>query len=235
MCDQMAAKVHHNALYDESWKKLRATCGERAIEMADLFLRLVRPSIDGRTPEFYNVNAHLGETINEAVVVAGSVERGGAGLDEVLSSWSAQEHERKDLHMLLRANQLDLTKRQLDLNAAYGFAALIFLSDSLEELILTDNPLGDDGVTAIAMALAAKPRSRLHTLTLNLTNAGEHSVHALETVIETASNLSKLDLRQNFRGSDQQRALQGRPSIKDALEHAKRRRLPNAAKLLLVQ
>ena len=71
MCDQMAAKVHHNALYDESWKKLRATCGERAIEMADLFLRLVRPSIDGRTPEFYNVNAHLGETINEAVVVAG--------------------------------------------------------------------------------------------------------------------------------------------------------------------
>ena len=51
MCDQMAAKVHHNALYDESWKKLRATCGERAIEMADLFLRLVRPSIDGRTPE----------------------------------------------------------------------------------------------------------------------------------------------------------------------------------------
>ena len=81
------------------------------------------------------------------------------------------------------------------------------------------------------MALAAKPRSRLHTLTLNLTNAGEHSVHALETVIETASNLSKLDLRQNFRGSDPMRMA----SIKDALEHAKRRRLPNAAKLLLVQ
>ena len=83
MCDQMAAKAPQRPVrvVEEASRHVR----RRAIEMADLFKRLVAPPSTAALD--YNVNAHLGETTEGVVVPAWRV---GAGLDEVLSSWSAR-------------------------------------------------------------------------------------------------------------------------------------------------
>ena len=150
-----------------------------------------------RPPEYYNVNANLVDGATWILGVADAVDGWGEGLKEILDSYCALNQVRCSLHELLLLESLDLTRRRLELNAAYGLAALVYLSPTLNELIVTDNHFGDLGVAAIFSALGANSRSRLSGLYLARTGAGEQSRRALHTMLESTTRLKKLDLRGN--------------------------------------
>ena len=78
-----------------------------------------------------------------------------------------------------------------------GIAALVYLSPTLTEVIVSSNNFGDAGVAAIATAVGANPNSRLQSLFLNNTHAGERASRALLQMVQSNRSLTKLSLRQN--------------------------------------
>ena len=102
------------------------------------------------------------------------------------------------LGQLLLSESLDLTNRRMELVAAYGIAALLYLSPTLMEVIVSSNNFGDAGVAAIATALGANGNSRLQGLYLKNTHAGERAGRALMQMVESNVSLTKLDLRGNM-------------------------------------
>jgi len=197
MCDQLVVSSKHHAAVAPEWARLRSVSEVNAIDVADRFLRSMRPAISGRAPEFYNVNSNLLVAIDEAVGAADAVDWWSEGVDELLDTWSAMEREQKSVPMLLAAQSLDISRRNLELTAAYGVAATICMSDRLTDLILQDNPLTDAGVAAIGTALAAKPLPVLSALTLGNTGAGERAARVFAGLIESQPSLTKLNLTRN--------------------------------------
>ena len=225
MCDQLIVSSKLSAKVSPSWAALRGAMGDAAIDAAERFLHVLRPKIADRQADFYNVNSNLGLAIDEAVTVADAVDGWSDGLVELLSNWSAMDREQKSFGMLLATPSLDLTRRDLDLTAAYGLAATVYLSDNLRELILMDNPLTDAGAAAIGTALAAKPSSPLASLHLNGTGAGERTARVLAGLIQSNRTLTELRLQRNPNLDSDAKAL---------LQEACRARAPDAPPMKLL-
>ena len=131
--------------------------------------------------------------------VAEAVEGWGEGLQQVLDEFCALNKARYTISDLLSVDSLDLSRRKLETEAAYGIAALVYLSPSIREIILNDNRLGDSGVAAIATALTAKgSSSRLKDLVLTKTGAGLRAGKALlDLVMSPEATLNRLVLTSN--------------------------------------
>lgn len=179
------------------WELLRETRGEHAIESAERLLSSIKATIEAKPPVYYNVNSHLVDGAAWVLGVADAVEGWGSGLSQVLDEYCAMNRETVRLGSLLLLESLDLTNRRMDLTAAYGIAALVYLSPTLTEVIVSSNNFGDAGVAAIATAAGANPNSRLQSLFLNNTHAGERASRALLQMVQTNRSLTKLSLRQN--------------------------------------
>jgi len=197
MCEQLIVSSKQTAATSDEWGMLREVMGDVAIDAADRFLRSMQLAITAEKADHYNDNSKLLVAIDEAVGVANAVDGWSEGMVSVLGNWSGQEKERKTAYMLLNTPTLELPHRGLDVSAAFGLAATLYLSDTLTEINVGDNPLTDAGVAAIGMALSAKPLPVLRELTLSNTGAGERAALVMTALIETHPTLRKLNLRQN--------------------------------------
>ena len=202
MCDEVRVSTRQYATTAGDWGLLRDALGGQAVAAAERLLNGVKSSIERRPPEFYNVNSHLVDTATALAGTAEALEKWGDGLQQVLHEWSASYGVQKDLGQLLLASHLDFAYRGhggggLDGEAAYGLAALVFLSTSLEELSVLQQHLGDAGVAAIAAALAANPTSRLKKLHLAQTGAGERAGKAILAMLSSNTSLTQLHLNGN--------------------------------------
>lgn len=197
MCEHVSIHAHQVATMAPSWQALRETRGEAAVASAERLLQSVRQTIEMKEPAHYNVNAHLVDGATWVLGVADAVEGWGDGLAEVLDNYCAFNREQVRLGKLLLLESLDLTDRKLELNAAHGLAALLYLSPTLTELIVPKNTFGDAGVAAIATALGANDHSRLQGLYLQSTHAGERAGRALLQMLEHNTSLTKLHLHGN--------------------------------------
>ena len=99
--------------------------------------------------------------------------------------------------ILQRTPQLHLPKRSLELTAAYGLAAVVFLSPALVELNITRNHVGDAGVAAIVTAVWANSATRLQALLIDHTGSGVRTGKALAEMLATNTSLTHLDVRGN--------------------------------------
>jgi hypothetical protein len=197
MCEHVSIHAHQVATMAPSWQMLREARGEAAVGAAERLLQSVRRTIEMKEPAYYNVNANLVDGATWVLGVADAVEGWGDGLAEVLDNYCALNREQARLGQLLLLESLDLTNRKLELNAAHGLAALLYLSPTLTELIVPSNYFGDAGVAAIATALGANAQSRLQGLFLKGTHAGERAGRALMQMAEHNTSLTKIDLRGN--------------------------------------
>jgi hypothetical protein len=203
MCDQILIKTRQTATVSESWAPLREAVGESAVEAAEQLLQTVRSSVASKPPEHYNVNANLVDGTTWVLGVADTLDMWGVGLQEVLdhvrAMYGGHRHGKPmQLAELLQQESIDLSNRDLSLTAAYGLAALVYLSPSLTELIASSNALGDAGVAAIATALEANPASALSSLHFAHCGAGERAGKALISMLEANLSLQRLDLRTNY-------------------------------------
>ena len=128
------------------WELLRETRGEHAIESAERLLSSIKATIEAKPPVYYNVNSHLVDGAAWVLGVADAVEGWGSGLSQVLDEYCAMNRETVRLGSLLLLESLDLTNRRMDLTAAYGIAALVYLSPTLTEVIVSSNNFGDAGL-----------------------------------------------------------------------------------------
>ena len=201
MADNIAITSTMVAQTSPGWAPLRQAMGDdAAVEAASGLLRgWLRQRVDSEPPEFYNVNANLVDGAAMVLGVAEAVEGWGDGLQLVLDEFCALNKARYTLADLLALDSLDLSRRKIGVEAAYGVAALVYLSASLREVILADNRLGDSGVAAIATALSAKGRaSGMKDLVLTRTGAGVRAGRALlELVRSPDTTLTRLVLTSN--------------------------------------
>ena len=207
MCDQISIDSRHVATTAKSWQTLREVCGEAAVTGAEQLLNTVRQTIISKPADYYNDNDNLVDGATYVAGVASALESWGEGLQEVLDSYCAMNKCRASLAELLSIDTLDLTRRNLSPSAAYGLAALVYLSPTITDLLVPDNHFGDAGVAAIASAVGANPHSRLRELFLARTGAGERSGRALVQMVQSNTSILRMDLRGNGELDEEARRL----------------------------
>lgn len=98
---------------------------------------------------------------------------------DISTTWSQDSYNR------LRAKDMQFIAHGLKFNS------------SLEELDVSDQPIGDEGVIILLNALASNPNTKLKTLNLFCTGMTEKGQKALEEFLQTNKTLEWVNVREN--------------------------------------